>query len=63
MRSVLTDQDILTKTIYEGKVLKTEYGLTPPGESLIPVIELTAMWGEAHRTALEPFFQASAGSC
>jgi len=58
----LTDQGILTKTIFEGKVLKAEYGLTPLGESLIPVIELTARWGETHRNVLEPLFQASAGS-
>jgi DNA-binding HxlR family transcriptional regulator len=58
----LTDQGILKKTVFEGKVLKAEYDLTPIGESLIPVIEHTATWGEAHRTALEPFFQASAES-
>ena len=58
----LTDQGILTKTVFEGKVLKAEYGLTALGESLIPVIEHTATWGEAHRTALEPFFQGIAES-
>lgn len=52
----LTDQGILTKTIFEGKVLKAEYDLTPLGESLIPVIEVTARWGEDNRTELEPFF-------
>jgi DNA-binding HxlR family transcriptional regulator len=58
----LTDQGILTKTIFQGKVLKTEYDLTPLGESLIPVIEVTARWGEDNRTELEPLFLASAES-
>jgi len=56
----LTDQGILAKTIFAGKVLKAEYDLTPLGESLIPVIETTARWGENNRTELEPFFRASA---
>ena len=58
----LTDHGILSKTISEGKTLKAEYNLTPLGDSLIPVIEVTARWGEAHRTALEPLFQVSTGS-
>jgi DNA-binding HxlR family transcriptional regulator len=53
----LTDHGILTKTVFAGKVLKAEYGLTPLGESLIPVIEVTARWGESNRTELEPFFR------
>lgn len=53
----LTDQGILIKTVFAGKVLKTEYKLTSLGESLIPVIERTAMWGEANRSILEPFFK------
>ncbi len=53
----LVDQGILTKTIFEQRPLKVEYELSALGESLIPVIEVTARWGEAHRDVLEPLFQ------
>ena len=53
----LTDQGIITKTIFDQRPLKVEYGLTALGQTLIPVIEVTARWGEAHRNELEPLFQ------
>jgi DNA-binding HxlR family transcriptional regulator len=53
----LVDQGILTKTNFEQKPLKVEYDLSPLGATLIPVIEVTARWGEAHREELEPLFQ------
>jgi DNA-binding HxlR family transcriptional regulator len=53
----LADQGIITKIIFDQLPLKVEYELTPLGETLIPVIEVTARWGEAHRSILEPLFQ------
>jgi DNA-binding HxlR family transcriptional regulator len=53
----LVSQGILRKTIFEQKPGKVEYELTDLGESLIPVVELTARWGEANRNVLEPLIQ------
>jgi len=53
----LTDLGIITKTIFDQRPLKVEYGLTELGLTLIPVIEVTAQWGETHRDELEPLFQ------
>jgi DNA-binding HxlR family transcriptional regulator len=36
---------IIAKTIFDQRPLKVEYELTPLGETLIPVIEVTAQWG------------------
>lgn len=55
----LVEQGILVKTIYEGKLLKAEYELAPLGNSLVPVIEVTARWGEEHRDVLEPLFRTT----
>lgn len=52
----LTAFGILIKTVYEQKPPKVEYELTPLGKTLIPVIEVTARWGEKHRETLEPLF-------
>lgn len=60
--SQLVAHGILTKTSYEQLPLKVEYALTPLGETLIPVIELTAKWGEAHRSVLEPLFLSAVQS-
>lgn len=49
----LTDHGILVKTVYNESPLKVEYHLTPLGETLIPVIAVTAQWGEDHRQVLE----------
>lgn len=51
----LTDQGILAKIVYDQKPLKTEYELTEFGKTLIPVIEVTAQWGEDHRQILESY--------
>lgn len=53
----LVDQGMITKTVFEQKPSKVEYELTELGKTLIPVIEVTAQWGETHRQVLEPFFQ------
>jgi DNA-binding HxlR family transcriptional regulator len=55
----LVAQGIIAKTIFEQKPLKVEYELTAFGETLIPVIEVTAQWGETHRQILEPLFQST----
>ena len=52
----LVEHGIVSKTSFDQKALKVEYSLTPLGETLIPIIELTAKWGEAHRRVLEPLF-------
>ncbi|QDK80105.1 helix-turn-helix transcriptional regulator [Spirosoma sp. KCTC 42546] len=54
----LTDQGILIKTIFDQRPAKVMYELTPLGETLIPVIEIAARWGESHRAVLEPLFQS-----
>jgi DNA-binding HxlR family transcriptional regulator len=53
----LTEIGIITKTIFDQRPLKAEYELSPLGLTLIPVIEVTARWGETHRDVLEPLFQ------
>jgi DNA-binding HxlR family transcriptional regulator len=53
----LENLGIITKTIFNERQLKVEYALTPVGKTLIPVIEVTARWGEDHREELEPLFQ------
>lgn len=54
----LTSLGIINKTIFDQRPLKVEYELTPLGLTLIPVIEVTAQWGETHRDVLEPLFQS-----
>jgi DNA-binding HxlR family transcriptional regulator len=54
----LVDQGIINKTTFDQLPLKVEYELTPLGETLIPVIEVAARWGEDHRQVLEPLFQS-----
>lgn len=54
----LTDLGIITKMIFDQRPLKVEYELTPLGQTLIPVIEVTARWGETHRETLEPLFRS-----
>jgi DNA-binding HxlR family transcriptional regulator len=43
--------------MFDQRPLKVEYELTSLGLTLIPVIEVTAQWGETHRSVLEPLFQ------
>ncbi|MFD2937370.1 winged helix-turn-helix transcriptional regulator [Spirosoma flavum] len=52
----LVAHGIVCKISFDQKPLKVEYTLTPLGETLIPIIELTAKWGEDHRSILEPLF-------
>jgi len=54
----LQQHGIVLKTVFEQKLLKVEYELTPLGQSLIPVIEATARWGEMNREVLEPLILA-----
>lgn len=53
----LNAHGILNKTVYDEKVPRVAYSLTKLGESLIPIIEATASWGESHRKELEPLIQ------
>ncbi|EDM36217.1 Transcriptional regulator, MarR family protein [Pedobacter sp. BAL39] len=52
----LLQQGIISKITFNQLPLKVEYELTELGKSLIPVIEVTAQWGETHREVLEPLF-------
>lgn len=54
----LTDQGIITKMVFDQRPPKVVYELTPLGETLIPVIEVAARWGESHRDVLEPLLQS-----
>lgn len=51
--SQLVENNLIKKVVYDQLPLKVEYELTELGESLIPVIKLTAQWGEDHRNELE----------
>jgi len=50
----LVNHGIITKIVFDQKPQRVEYELTPLGETLMPIIETTARWGEAHRAVLEP---------
>lgn len=52
----LIEHKLISKKVYDELPQKVEYELTQLGESLIPVIEITARWGEDHRNELEQFF-------
>lgn len=54
----LTALGIVSKTVFDQVPLKVEYELSPLGETLIPVIKVTAQWGEQHRNILEPLLLA-----
>jgi DNA-binding HxlR family transcriptional regulator len=58
----LVDQGIIARTTFDQRPLRVEYEVTPLGQTLIPVIEVTARWGEAHRDVLEPLFQSPASA-
>lgn len=49
----LTEHGLISKITFAGKPLRTEYELTPLGQSIIPAIKTTAQWGESNREALE----------
>jgi DNA-binding HxlR family transcriptional regulator len=55
----LVRHGFLERTVFEGKVPRTEYELTPLGRSLLPVILTLESWGEEHRGALEKAMSAS----
>lgn len=55
----LVSHGILIKKIFDEKPFKVEYALTPLGQTLIPVIENTARWGETHRSELETLIRNS----
>lgn len=55
----LVSHGILVKKIFDEKPFKVEYALTPLGQTLIPVIENTARWGETHRRELETLIRNS----
>lgn len=54
----LMEHGIISKTNFDQLPPKVEYRLTPLGITLIPVISLTAKWGEEHRSVLEPLITA-----
>lgn len=58
--SQLVSHGIIAKTVFDQKPPKVTYELTPLGQTLIPVIESTARWGEMHRNELEQLIQTPA---
>jgi DNA-binding HxlR family transcriptional regulator len=48
----LTELGILRKTIYNEQPMRVEYFLTELGESILPVVEAMADWGEKNRDAI-----------
>ncbi len=50
----LTDHGMIIKTVFDQRPPKVTYELTALGETLMPIIETTARWGESHRDVLEP---------
>lgn len=50
----LCSHNIIYKIVYDEKIPKVEYKLTELGKTLIPIIEITAEWGELHREELTP---------
>ncbi|WP_273212802.1 winged helix-turn-helix transcriptional regulator [Runella zeae] len=49
----LETHGIINKKIFPQLPPKVEYSLTPLGESLLPIIDLTDSWGNKNRTFLE----------
>lgn len=49
----LVKHGLISKTAYGSYPLKVEYHLTELGQSIIPIIEVAAKWGEDHRFVLE----------
>ena len=45
----LEAEGILTHTVHPGKIVQSEYRLTPYGETLRPALNALAEWGLAHR--------------
>lgn len=44
----LAKAGLLRRTIYPGRVPRVEYGLTPLGASLCPIIDTLFEWGARH---------------
>jgi DNA-binding HxlR family transcriptional regulator len=43
------EQDrLITRTLYDEMPLRVEYRLTPPGETLVPLLQALKAWAEAH---------------
>jgi DNA-binding HxlR family transcriptional regulator len=55
----LVTHGLISKKIYDQRPLKVEYELTELGKTLIPIIALTAKWGEEHRAHLEQTISSS----
>jgi DNA-binding HxlR family transcriptional regulator len=55
----LMDHGIISKIIFDQKPARVEYKLTSLGETLMPIIESTARWGELHRKELEPLIRSN----
>lgn len=49
----LIEHRLISKRVYDELPQKVEFELTQLGASLIPVIEVTARWGEENRNELE----------
>ena len=44
----MEETGLVTKTLYEKKPLRYEYGLTPKGKALLPVLQDICRWANKH---------------
>lgn len=51
LKSMIED-GLLIRTVFNEKIIRTEYHLSPVGLSLVPIFDVLAAWGEEHRSEL-----------
>ncbi len=49
----MAEDGLVAKTIYAELPPRSEYRITPLGESLLPIIDAMLSWGTAHMTLFE----------
>lgn len=49
----MEDDGIITRTVYPEVPLRVEYALSPLGESMRPILDAMAKWGEEYKKQLQ----------
>ena len=49
----MEDDGIITRTVYPEVPLRVEYALSPLGESMGPILDAMAKWGEEYKKQLQ----------
>ena len=49
----MVDDGLVTKTIFPELPPRSEYAISPLGQSLIPIIDAMLKWGEEHQDLFE----------